>query len=116
MDSVSGVYVLLVSESEAAPRFGATLAAAVYELFSESAVILAIFGFFFSIPCFYFIVTKPPHASAARFALLTYNLTCLYWWVIHSIDLNNTDAMIVSMSDKAETCPLFMLHIIELSP
>lgn len=53
----------------------------VYTLFPEDAVILSIFGFFFSIPCFYYIVAKPQYVSAARFVLLTYNLTCLYWYV-----------------------------------
>jgi len=60
-------------------RLGAGVAAAVYTLFPEEPVILAVFGFFFSIPCFYYIVAKPQYISASRFVLLTYNLTCLYW-------------------------------------
>jgi len=39
---------------------------------------LAIFGFFFSMPCFYYIVAKPQYATTGRFVLLTYNLTCLF--------------------------------------
>ncbi|KAF8900636.1 hypothetical protein CPB85DRAFT_1325021 [Mucidula mucida] len=58
---------------------GATIAA---------PVVLAIFGFFFSLPCFYYLVTKPAHASAARFALLTYNLTCLYCYNSRDKDLS----------------------------
>ncbi|KAF8906326.1 Fusaric acid resistance protein-like-domain-containing protein [Mucidula mucida] len=67
---------------------GATIAASIYTLFSESPVVLAIFGFFFSLPCFYYLVTKPAHASAARFALLTYNLTCLYCYNSRDKDLS----------------------------
>ncbi|KAJ7282569.1 Fusaric acid resistance protein-like-domain-containing protein [Mycena rebaudengoi] len=57
---------------------GAAVAAAVYTLVPDNAILLAVFGFFFSIPCFYYIVAKPQYISAARFVLLTYNLTCLY--------------------------------------
>ncbi|KAK7056022.1 Fusaric acid resistance protein-like-domain-containing protein [Favolaschia claudopus] len=52
--------------------FGATVAAIMYTLFPENPVTLAIFGFLFSLPCFYY------NTSASRFILLTYNLTCLY--------------------------------------
>ena len=60
---------------------GAAVAAGVYTLFAEQPVVLAIFGFFFSIPCFYYIVATPQYASTGRFVLLTYNLTCLYRYV-----------------------------------
>ncbi|KAH7099933.1 Fusaric acid resistance protein-like-domain-containing protein [Auriculariales sp. MPI-PUGE-AT-0066] len=57
---------------------GAATAAAVYLLFSNQPAVLAIFGFLFSIPCFYVIVSMPQYATSGRFVLLTYNLTCLY--------------------------------------
>lgn len=44
-----------------------------YTFFPDNPIILSIFGFFFSVPCFYY------DSSASRFVLLTYNLTCLYW-------------------------------------
>ena len=67
--------------SHLTPRFGAAVAAATYSFFSEDAVFLAVIGFIFSLPCFYFAVVKPQYLSASRFVLLTYNLTCLYWYV-----------------------------------
>jgi hypothetical protein len=60
---------------------GAVTAAAVYTLFSEQPIVLALFGFLFSIPCFYYIVARPEFATSGRFVLLTYNLTCLYRYV-----------------------------------
>ncbi|KAH8825581.1 hypothetical protein DL96DRAFT_1711406 [Flagelloscypha sp. PMI_526] len=57
---------------------GASVAAAIFSLCPDSPILLAIFGFFFSIPCFYYIVATPKYVSAGRFVLLTYNLTCLY--------------------------------------
>jgi hypothetical protein len=62
-------------------RFGAVVAVLLYTLFPEDAVGLSIFGFFFSIPCFWWAVAKPQYLSGSRFVILTYNLTCLYWWV-----------------------------------
>jgi len=59
-------------------RLGAATAAAVYSLFSTQPVILATFGFLFSMPCFYVIVNMPQYATSGRFVLLTYNLTCLF--------------------------------------
>jgi hypothetical protein len=59
-------------------RFGAATAAGIYSLFPDNAVVLSIFGFFFSIPCFYYIVSFPQYATTGRFVLLTYNLTCLF--------------------------------------
>ncbi|KAF8134727.1 Fusaric acid resistance protein-like-domain-containing protein [Mycena galopus ATCC 62051] len=52
--------------------FGAAVAALVFTLFPENPIVLSLFGFFFSIPCFYY------NNSSSRFVLLTYNLTCLY--------------------------------------
>ncbi|KAJ2931494.1 hypothetical protein H1R20_g5603, partial [Candolleomyces eurysporus] len=65
---------------------GAVVAAAVFTIFPENAVVLSIFGFFFSLPCFYVAVTRPKHLSAARFILLTYNLTCLYRYNLRDYD------------------------------
>jgi hypothetical protein len=59
-------------------RFGAVTAATAYTLFHKTPAVLAIFGFFFSMPCFYYIVSKPQYATTGRFVLLTYNLTCLF--------------------------------------
>ena len=58
--------------------FGAVTAATAYTLFHKTPAILAVFGFFFSMPCFYYIVAKPQYATTGRFVLLTYNLTCLF--------------------------------------
>ncbi|KAF9237441.1 Fusaric acid resistance protein-like-domain-containing protein [Melanogaster broomeanus] len=58
--------------------FGAFIAAVIYSLFPDNGVVLSVFGFFFSLPCFYYIVAKPEYATTGRFVLLTYNLTCLY--------------------------------------
>lgn len=63
-------------------RFGAVVAAGIYSLFRGNGVVLSIFGFFFSLPCFYYIVAKPQYAATGRFVLLTYNLTCLYAYVM----------------------------------
>lgn len=41
-------------------------------LFPENAVVLPIFGFLFSMPCFYIITQMPDYAQAGRFILLTY--------------------------------------------
>ena len=56
-------------------------AATAYTLFHKTPAMLAIFGFFFSMPCFYYIVAKPQYATTGRFVLLTYNLTCLFRYV-----------------------------------
>jgi hypothetical protein len=61
-------------------RLGAIVAAGMYTLFPDNPIILSLFGFFFSLPCFYYIVAKPQYVSGSRFVLLTYNLTCLYWY------------------------------------
>lgn len=67
-------------------RFGAVVAAGIYSLFPENGLVLSVFGFFFSLPCFYYIVAKPEYATTGRFVLLTYNLTCLYACVCPSLD------------------------------
>lgn len=40
--------------------------------FPENPIILPIFGFLFSLPCFYIITQMPDYAQAGRFILLTY--------------------------------------------
>ncbi|KAJ6567833.1 Fusaric acid resistance protein-like-domain-containing protein [Mycena sp. CBHHK59/15] len=73
---------------------GAGVAAAIYTLFPDNAIILTLFGFFFSIPCFYYIVAKPQYISASRFVLLTYNLTCLYCYNLREKELSAVDVAI----------------------
>ncbi|KAJ7252108.1 Fusaric acid resistance protein-like-domain-containing protein [Mycena haematopus] len=73
---------------------GAGVAAVVYTLFPEDAVILSVFGFFFSIPCFYYIVAKPQYISASRFVLLTYNLTCLYCYNLRQKEVSPVDVAV----------------------
>ncbi|KAJ6616683.1 hypothetical protein B0H10DRAFT_2036570 [Mycena sp. CBHHK59/15] len=70
------------------------VAAAIYTLFPDNAIILTLFGFFFSIPCFYYIVAKPQYISASRFVLLTYNLTCLYCYNLREKELSAVDVAI----------------------
>jgi len=65
---------------------GAFTAAGIWTAFPQSPVILSIFGFFFCIPCFYYIVAKPTYATSARFVLLAYNLVCLYSYNIRDQD------------------------------
>ncbi|EGO00416.1 hypothetical protein SERLA73DRAFT_52646 [Serpula lacrymans var. lacrymans S7.3] len=68
--------------------FGAGVAAGIYTAFPENAIVLSIFGFFFSLPCFYYIVAKPQYATTGRFVLLTYNLTCLYSYNLRRKDVH----------------------------
>ncbi|PPQ75741.1 hypothetical protein CVT24_002587 [Panaeolus cyanescens] len=67
--------------------FGAAVAIGLYTLFPEQAVILSLVGFVFSLPCFWFAVSKPQYMSASRFVLLTYNLTCLYSYNLREKDV-----------------------------
>ncbi|KIJ60068.1 hypothetical protein HYDPIDRAFT_99557 [Hydnomerulius pinastri MD-312] len=71
--------------------FGAIVAAGIYTLFPENGVVLSIFGFFFSLPCFYYICAKPDYATTGRFVLLTYNLTCLYAFNLRENDISVLD-------------------------
>jgi hypothetical protein len=59
---------------------GAGVAVIAFVLFSPYPALLALFGFFFSLPCFYYIVGKPQYATTGRFVLLSYNLTALFWY------------------------------------
>ncbi|KAH8993429.1 Fusaric acid resistance protein-like-domain-containing protein [Lactarius akahatsu] len=71
--------------------FGAATAATAYTLFHKTPVVLAVFGFFFSMPCFYYIVAKPQYATTGRFVLLTYNLTCLFSFNSRQMDISVVD-------------------------
>lgn len=75
------------------------MAATVYSFFPENAVVLSIFGFFYSIPCFYYIVALPQYATTGRFVLLTYNLTCLYWCVEASLFYPASHPMMMLRTD-----------------
>ncbi|KAI0745606.1 Fusaric acid resistance protein-like-domain-containing protein [Earliella scabrosa] len=66
---------------------GAATAFVVWSAFPENPWVLSIFGFFYSIPCFYYIIAKPQYATSARFVLLTYNLTCLYCYNLRDKDV-----------------------------
>ncbi|KXN90635.1 hypothetical protein AN958_03875 [Leucoagaricus sp. SymC.cos] len=68
--------------------FGAAIAAGIYSAFPDDAVVLPLFGFLFSLPCFYVAVSRPQYVSASRFVLLTYNLTCLYSYNIREKDIS----------------------------
>ncbi|TDL21690.1 hypothetical protein BD410DRAFT_789429 [Rickenella mellea] len=70
---------------------GAVTAVTAFTVFPENPVALSIFGFFFSIPCFYYIVAKPVYATSGRFVLLTYNLTCLYCYNLREKDVSVLD-------------------------
>ncbi|KAI0076130.1 hypothetical protein K474DRAFT_1663382 [Panus rudis PR-1116 ss-1] len=67
---------------------GAVTAAVVWSAFPENPYVLSAFGFFYSMPCFYYIVAKPQYATSARFVLLTYNLTCLYCYNLRQEDVS----------------------------
>ncbi|KAJ7678691.1 hypothetical protein B0H17DRAFT_102075 [Mycena rosella] len=71
--------------------FGAGVAATVFTLFPDNAIVLSIFGFFFSMPCFYYIVAKPEYGSSSRFVLLAYNLTCLYCYNLRQKEVSAVD-------------------------
>ncbi|KAG5735641.1 hypothetical protein E4T56_gene6971 [Termitomyces sp. T112] len=68
--------------------FGAIVAASIFTFYSEYPTVLAIFGFFFSLPCFYYAVARPEYLSASRFVFLTYNLTCLYCYNLRRKELS----------------------------
>ncbi|KAF5386002.1 hypothetical protein D9615_002507 [Tricholomella constricta] len=68
--------------------FGAAVAAGIFTLYPNSPAILAVFGFLFSLPCFYYAVAHPQYLSASRFVLLTYNLSCLYCYNLRQKDVS----------------------------
>ncbi|KAG8850393.1 hypothetical protein FRB96_000457 [Tulasnella sp. 330] len=57
---------------------GAYTAVGIYSMFPHNPYVLSIFGAFFSMPCFYYIVAKPQYSTSGRFVLLAYNLTALF--------------------------------------
>ncbi|OCF31531.1 hypothetical protein I316_06730 [Kwoniella heveanensis BCC8398] len=63
---------------------GGTVAVIAFKLFPGNNVALPIFGFFFSVPCYYVITQMPDYSNAGRFILLTYNLSCLYTYNVGS--------------------------------
>ncbi|KAJ9102098.1 hypothetical protein QFC20_005107 [Naganishia adeliensis] len=67
---------------------GAVVAVVIYTLFPDHPIILPIFGFLFSIPCFWIVIKHPAYQQAGRFILLTYNLTCLYAYNQRQTDLS----------------------------
>ncbi|PVF97453.1 hypothetical protein CPB86DRAFT_706963 [Serendipita vermifera] len=67
---------------------GAGVAVVAFVLFSPYPALLALFGFFFSLPCFYYIVGKPQYATTGRFVLLSYNLTALFCYNSRSKDVS----------------------------
>ncbi|OCH91682.1 hypothetical protein OBBRIDRAFT_728270 [Obba rivulosa] len=73
---------------------GAVTAASIWTAFPENPYALPIFGFFFSLPCFWIIVAKPRYAQSSRFVLLTYNLTCLYSYNVRRSDIAVIDVAI----------------------
>ncbi|KAG9292181.1 hypothetical protein G9A89_023901 [Geosiphon pyriformis] len=57
--------------------FGSGLAFVIYSLFPDNAPVLALFGFFIALPCFY-ILLHTKYNRMGQFILLGYNLVALY--------------------------------------
>ncbi|GHJ83768.1 hypothetical protein NliqN6_0170 [Naganishia liquefaciens] len=70
---------------------GAVVAVVIYTLFPDDHIVLPIFGFLFSLPCFWIVIHHPAYQQAGRFILLTYNLTCLYAYNQRETDLSAVD-------------------------
>lgn len=66
---------------------GAATAYLVWTLFYPNVIIMAIFGFLVSIPCFNIILNWKANNAFGRFILLTYNLTVLYSYSMSLIGL-----------------------------
>ena len=75
----------------------------VYTLCSEHPVWLALIGFLFSLPCFWFTVAKPKYVQASRFVLLTYNLTCLYWYAHFTCWISSASALTLMLATTLAT-------------
>ncbi|CAD6565032.1 MAG: hypothetical protein CYPHOPRED_005032 [Cyphobasidiales sp. Tagirdzhanova-0007] len=82
-------YMVIVSTTVGATNFnaffriggtlaGSATAVATWYVLQAHPVLLCIASFFFSMPCFWLINTKPKFATSGRFVLLSYNLTALY--------------------------------------
>lgn len=48
------------------------VAVVIYTLFPDDHIVLPIFGFLFSLPCFWIVIQHPAYQQAGRFILLTY--------------------------------------------
>ncbi|PLW46714.1 hypothetical protein PCASD_03661 [Puccinia coronata f. sp. avenae] len=70
--------------------------------FWQDPVVLPLIGFAFSVPCFWLIVSQPPHASTGRFLLLSYNLICLY-----TFNVRDKDAHILNIAYNRVVCVFF---------
>ncbi|KAF8507480.1 Fusaric acid resistance protein-like-domain-containing protein [Hysterangium stoloniferum] len=77
---------------------GAGTAVATYLAFSSFPALLALCGFLYSIPCFYYIVAFPKFATTGRLTLLAYNLTCLY-----SFNLRDQEQSVVVIGIRRTT-------------
>ncbi|BEI80670.1 hypothetical protein CcaverHIS002_0111990 [Cutaneotrichosporon cavernicola] len=67
---------------------GGVVAVIACQLFPFDPVALPIFGFLFSLPCFYIITQMPEYRLTGIFVLLTYNLTCLYSYNLRDMALS----------------------------
>ncbi|KAG0682668.1 hypothetical protein C6P42_002616 [Pichia californica] len=70
---------------------GAFTAFSVWTLFYPNVIIMAIIGFFVSIPCFNIILNWKSNNAFGRFILLTYNLTVLYSYTMSLNDISDGD-------------------------
>ena len=72
---------------------GAFIAYMIWTLFYPHVILMAIFGFIVSIPCFNIILNWKSSNAFGRFILLTYNLTVLYSYTmsINNIPFNSDD-------------------------
>jgi hypothetical protein len=73
--------------------------------FWQDPVVLPLIGFAFSVPCFWLIVSQPPHASTGRFLLLSYNLICLY-----TFNVRDKDAHILNIAYNRVVVSAFPKH------
>lgn len=71
--------------------FGAVTAYTVWTLFYPNVILMAILGFFVSLPCFDIILNWKANNALGRFILLTYNLTVLYSYTMSLNDIPDGD-------------------------
>lgn len=70
---------------------GAVTAFTVWSLFYPNVILMAILGFFVSLPCFDIILNWKANNAFGRFILLTYNLTVLYSYTMSLNDISDGD-------------------------
>lgn len=70
---------------------GAFIAYVAWQISDANAVVLAITGFFLSLPCFYMIIFWDKNNAFGRFILLTFNLTALYSYSMSQQDSEDGD-------------------------